>query len=76
MAAGGSIGLMVSDRPLVGLVVGSVFTLGLWIPAAFGEAARGRAWFVRRAGGTILGGAPFAVFLGWFNQRLFGGPFT
>jgi hypothetical protein len=76
VAAGGSIGLMVSDRPLIGLVVGSVFTLGLWIPAAFRETARGPAWFARRAGATILGGAPFAVFLGWFNQRLFGSPFT
>ena len=23
-----------------------------------------------------MGGAPFAVFLGWFNQRLYGNPFT
>ena len=76
VASGAGIGLMVSDRPLVGLVMGSVFTLGLWLPHAFGEAARGPSWFVRRAGATILGGAPFAVMLGWFNQRLFGSPFT
>ena len=81
VAAGAAVGLMVSDRPLIGLVLGAVFTLGLWVPAAFGDDPRGddprgRAWFLRRAGTTLLGGAPFAVFLGWFNQRLYGSPFT
>ena len=76
LAAGAAVGLMVSDRPLVGLVLGTVFTLGLWGPAAFGDDPRGRAWFLRRAGATVVGGAPFAVFLGWFNQRLYGSPFT
>jgi hypothetical protein len=76
VAAGAAVGLMVSDRPLVGLVLGTVFTLGLWSSAAFGDNARGRAWFLRRAGATVVGGAPFAVFLGWFNQRLHGSPFT
>ena len=69
-------GLMVSSRPLIGLVVGTVFTLGLWGPHAFGDPSLGRAWFLRRAGAALLGGAPFALFLGWFNQRLFGNPFT
>ena len=76
VAAGAAVGLMVSDRPLIGLVLGTVFTLGLWGPAAFGGNPRGRAWFLRRAGATVVGGAPFAVFLGWFNQRLYGSPFT
>ena len=76
VAAGAAVGLMVSDRPLIGLVVGTVFTLGLWGPAAFERQPHGRAWFLRRAGATLLGGAPFAVFLGWFNQRLYGGPLT
>ena len=76
VAAGAAVGLMISDRPLIGLVLGTVFTLGLWSPAAFGENLRGRAWFFRRAGATLLGGAPFAVFLGWFNQRLYGSPVT
>ena len=74
--AGAAIGLMVSDRPLIGLVVGTVFTLGLWGPHTFGDHPLGRAWFLRRAGAALLGGAPFALFLGWFNQRLFGNPFT
>ena len=76
VAAGAAVGLMVSDRPLIGLVMGTVFTLGLWGPVAFGENPHRRTWFLRRAGATLLGGAPFAVFLGWFNQRLYGNPFT
>ena len=76
VATGAAIGLMVSDRPLVGLVLGTVFTLGLWGPYAFGDNPHGPAWFLRRAGATLLGGAPFAVFLGWFNQRLYGSPLT
>ena len=74
VAAGAAVGLMVSDRPLIGLVVGTVFTLGLWGPPAFTD--RRHAWFLRRAAATLVGGAPFAVFLGWFNQRLYGSPFT
>ena len=74
VAAGAAVGLMVSDRPLIGLVVGTVFTLGLWGPPAFTE--RAQAWFLRRAAATLVGGAPFAVLFGWFNQRLYGSPFT
>ena len=76
VATGAAVGLMVSDRPLIGLILGTVFTLGLWGPAAVGDNARGRTWFSRRAAATLLGGAPFAVFLGWFNQRLYGSPLT
>lgn len=76
VAAGAAVGLMVSSRPLSGLVLGSVFTLGLWVPSAFGRDPRGPAWFFRRAAATVLGGVPFAVALGWFNQRLFGNPLT
>ena len=76
VAAGATVGLMVSDRPLIGLVVGAVFTIGLWGPHALGGHPRKWTWFLRRAGATLVGGAPFAVFLGWFNQRLYGNPFT
>ena len=76
VAAGAAVGLMVSDRPLIGLVLGTVFTLGLWGPAALGDNPFGGMWFLRRAEAMLLGGAPFAVFLGWFNQRLYGNPFT
>ena len=76
VAAGAAVGLFVSDRPLSGLVLGSVFTLGVWAPGAFGSGSGGPAWFLRRAAATVAGGAPFAVLLGWFNQRLFGNPLT
>lgn len=78
VGTGAAVGLMVSDRPLVGLVLGSVFTLGVWVPAARpgakGGEGRGLPWLARRAGGTILGGLPFAGFLAWYNARLFGSP--
>ncbi|MEE8146921.1 MAG: hypothetical protein V3T24_04905 [Longimicrobiales bacterium] len=76
VAAGAAVGLMVSDRPLIGLILGTVFVLGLWGRAVFEGNRDGRVWFLRRAGATLLGGTPFAVFLFWFNQRLYGSPFT
>jgi len=76
LGAGACVGLMVSDRPLVGLVLGSVFTLGVWVPHAIRAAAPSTAWMATRAGLTLLGGAPFAVLLGWYNGRLFGNPLT
>lgn len=76
LAAGAGVGLMVSDRPLVGLVLGSVFTLGIWVPHAIRATAPPVTWLTTRAGFTLLGGAPFAVMLGWYNSRLFGHPWT
>ncbi len=76
LGAGAAVGLMVSDRPLVGLVLGSVFTLGVWVPHATRAAAPSATWIASRAGLTLLGGAPFAVMLGWYNSRLFGSPLT
>ena len=73
---GGSMGLMVSDRPLMGLVLGAVFTLGVWVPAALRTGGRGAPWLAPRVVGAVVGGVPFAVLLAWYNQRLFGSPFT
>ncbi|MEE8146966.1 MAG: hypothetical protein V3T24_05135 [Longimicrobiales bacterium] len=70
--AGAAIGAMVSSRPLVGLILGAAFTLGLWVPVARASEQGGWSWFLRRAGATLAGGLPFAVMLGWFNHRLFG----
>ena len=72
--AGVAMGLMVSDRPLVGLVLGAVFTLGVWVPAVLSTGKRGAAWLAPRVMGSLVGGMPFAVFLAWYNQRLFGSP--
>lgn len=76
VAAGAAVGLMVADRPLVGLVLGTVFTLGVWLPSALRSPGRDARWLAGRVAGTVAGGAPFAVLLGWYNRALFGSPFT
>jgi len=70
-----AIGLMVADRPLIGLVLGIAFTAGLWLPTAIRSGHEGMAWMAKRAGATVLGGAPVALLLAWYTQRLFGAPF-
>jgi len=72
-AAGLAVGVMVAARPLVGLILGTVLTAGVW--AGMLAAGRLRAWSAR-VGWLLVGGAPMAVLLGWFNARLFGGPTT
>ena len=76
VAAGGTIGLAVADRPLVGLVLGTVFTVGVWAPAGLGRRPLRLRWLSARVAGTAAGGLPIAILLGWFNQRLFGSPLT
>lgn len=71
--AGVGVGLAVTSRPLQGLVLGTLFTLGVWLPAS---SLRGAGWTLRRCAATVAGGLPFAVMLGWFNHRLFGDPLT
>ncbi len=75
VVAGVGVGLAVAGRPLTGLVLGTLFTLGVWAPAAL-RPARGLAWIATRSAATVAGGAPIAVLLGWYNQRLFGSPTT
>jgi hypothetical protein len=74
--AGGAVGLMVADRPLVGLVLGTLFTLGVWLASVRERAGRGWGWLIPRMAGTVAGGAPFAFLLGAYNDRLFGSPTT
>jgi hypothetical protein len=70
LAVGCGVGIMVSARPLVGLVLGTALPLTLWGPSLLA----GRIpWTARRGLGTVAGGLPFAVLLGLFNHRLFGG---
>jgi hypothetical protein len=73
---GASIGFMVASRPWIGLVLGCVATLGIWGPHSLSrrtsESGASWVWFLRRALGTLVGGAPFAGFLAWYNLRLFG----
>jgi len=77
LLAGAAVGLMVTSRPWIGLVLGSVATLGVWLPSLRSGADRHRPrWLVERVAWTAAGGAPFAFVLGWFNSRLFGSPGT
>lgn len=76
VVTGAAIGLLVADRPLVGLVLGALFTLGAWVPSIWSTTGRGATWLAVRLAGTALGGAPFALLLAWYNQRLFGSPLT
>lgn len=86
--AGVSIGVAVCSRPWIGLLLGTLATLGIWIPEAVRAARRttdggesdgkvfGIRWLVTRSLATVVGGAPFAAALAWYNTRLFGGPTT
>jgi hypothetical protein len=70
LAVGCAVGIMVSARPLVGLVLGSALPLTLWGPSLLAGRIR---WTVRRGLATVVGGMPFAFLLGYYNHRLFGG---
>ncbi len=74
--AGAAIGMAVTSRPWVGVLLGTLGTLGVWLPHLRDRAAPGSAirWLARRCVGTVLAGIPFALGLGWYNQVLFGGP--
>ncbi len=70
LAVGCAVGVMVSARPLIGLVLGAALPLTVWGPTLIG----GRiGWGVRRAVATVAGGVPIAILLGLYNQRVFGG---
>ena len=71
LAAGAAIGLAVCSRPWISVVLGTIATLGVWLPTR--PAPR---WFVRRSLWTAAGGAPFALALGAYNRTLFGSPTT
>jgi len=60
----------VSARPLIGLVLGSAIPLTLWGPTLL---AGKISWTARRVLATMAGGLPFAILLGLYNLRLFGG---
>ena len=76
LAAGGAMGFMVTMRPVSGLLIGTAVTAGVWLTAPRREPGLRRPWLLRRFGGWVLGGLPFAVGLAWYNARFFGGPLT
>ncbi len=81
VVAGGAIGVAVSARPLTGLVLGALFPVALWWPRVRGGAtglgervqAGGLGWGARRVAALVAGGIPFAVLLGAYHARVFGG---
>jgi len=70
VVVGGAVGVMVSARPFIGLVLGSAIPLTIWGSRLLG----GRVgWSLRRFGATAAGGLPFLVLLALYNRHLFGG---
>lgn len=76
VAAGAAVGAMVTTRPVSGLAIGAVVTAAVWMSASRHEEGFDRPWLIKRFGGWVLGGLPFAIGFGWFNNRFFGSPFT
>lgn len=89
LGAGAAMGAAVCTRPVTGLVIGLVVTLGIWLTAPGWQrvgsgsaspdsatASRTRAWLSPRIGAWVVGGVPFAAGFGWFNARFFGSPTT
>lgn len=71
IGVGAAVGIAVTSRPLVGLILGAAIPFFLWAPVIFGGKV---AWGFRRIGATIVSGIPFAVLLGLYNSLLFGAP--
>jgi len=73
IALGGAIGAAVCARPWTGLALSLAIVPTLF----FAGRAAGRPWHGwRSATGILVGGAPFAGLLFWWNSNLFGRPFT
>lgn len=70
VVAGGAIGMAVSARPLPGIVLGTLFPVALWWPRV---RTGGLGWGTRRVAALLAGGLPFAVLLGAYHARVFGG---
>ncbi|WP_420633544.1 hypothetical protein [Candidatus Palauibacter sp.] len=76
LAAGAAMGFIVTTRPVSGLLIGAAVTAGVWLTSPRQAPGLHRPWLLHRLGYWALGGLPFAVGLGWFNARFFGGPLT
>jgi hypothetical protein len=70
--AGAAVGVMVTSRPWMGLVLGTYLSAGVWV-ASWWRDGRPAGWLARRLALAALGGLPFAVCLFAYNLRLFGG---
>jgi hypothetical protein len=77
-AAGAVVGLMVTIRPVSGLLLGVLLTAALWVssPGMSLLDSEARPELIRRLGAWAAGGFPFALGFGLFNAKFFGGPLT
>jgi hypothetical protein len=73
VAAGAAVGFAVATRPWVGLVCATAILVTLWWPKRSGGGTPGPV-ALRRGIALLVGGAPFAGLLFWWNSRLFGDP--
>lgn len=69
--AGAATGAFVCTRPWTGTVLAGLILATVWLPHV---RRRSKGWVLARGGLLVLGGIPFAVFLFWWNNHLFGGP--
>ena len=78
IAAGAAVGLMVTIRPVTGLVLGVLLTAAIWLtaPGLDLRDTAARSALLRRFSAWGAGGLPFAIGFAAFNARFFGGPFT
>jgi hypothetical protein len=72
VATGAAVGWMVITRPLTGLIIGVVVTIGVW---SRGIRTGGSRALLSRAAALVAGGLPFAIGFGAFNRHFFGSPF-
>jgi hypothetical protein len=75
VGSGAAVGAMVLTRPLTGLIIGAVVTVGVWLDSLRGSGRAGVRRLATRAAALVAGGIPFAVVFGFFNRRFFGSPF-
>lgn len=82
LAVGAAIGLAVTTRPWMGLACSLAIVLTVWAPSlqrgASGPGSRHTAplaSFARHSLAVLLGGAPFALLLFWWNATLYGDAF-
>lgn len=72
--AGAAAGAMFATRPLSGLVIGSVLTIGVWLTGSNRGPLLPRAWAARLAA-AFVGALPFGLALAFYNAHFFGSPF-
>lgn len=72
--AGAAAGALVATRPLSGVLIGSVATLGVWAWPPGPARRPSRAGWARRLGAAALGALPVAAGFAAFNAHFFGHP--